>query len=384
MSPSSNGGRGGAADTNVPDPGRRVTNPSEASRCMARCTVMGEACSVRCHSRTDATRAPGASSATRVRMSRSRVSTALSLEVTTVDNVINGTKRAHPSSRRALALGFLGVACFSLTFPATRKAVPSLGPWLVTFGRAAIAGVLAIVALRLHRCAQPTRGQARRLALVVAGVVVGFPAFSGLALQHAPAGRSAVITGLLPAATAGLSVLRTGERPSWKFWAWAGLGLAAVLVLLGSRSHGHVATADLLLLGAVLAAAMGYTEGALLARELGGWQTICWALVLALPITVPAALLSLGGVHGPVPVSAWVGLAYLSVVSMFLGFFAWYAALSMALSLGSVAKVSQIQLLQPIMTLTWAWVLLSEPLDAVTVGVAGVVLLAVLGSRRNA
>lgn len=219
---------------------------------------------------------------------------------------------------------------------------------------------------------------------MVAGVVVGFPAFSGLALQHAPAGRSAVITGLLPAATAGLSVLRTGERPSWKFWAWAGLGLAAVLVLLGSRSHGHVATADLLLLGAVLAAAMGYTEGALLARELGGWQTICWALVLALPITVPAALLSLGGVHGPVPVSAWVGLAYLSVVSMFLGFFAWYAALSMALSLGSVAKVSQVQLLQPIMTLTWAWVLLSEPLDAVTVGVAGVVLLAVLGSRRNA
>ena len=173
-------------------------------------------------------------------------------------------------------------------------------------------------------------------------------------------------------------MLRTGERPPWRFWAYACLGLVAVLVLAMARSGGHVATADLLLVGAVIAGAVGYTEGGMLSRELGGWQTICWALVLALPLTVPVTVASRGEILPHVATAAWVGFAYLSTVSMFLGFFAWYGALA----IGSIARLSQVQLLQPTLSLMWAALLLHEHLDGITLGVAAVVLLAVVGSRR--
>jgi drug/metabolite transporter (DMT)-like permease len=289
-----------------------------------------------------------------------------------------GREAGRSSDTRALLLGFVGVLCFSMSIPATRKAVPFLGPWFVTMGRAAVAGFLAVATLVLRGVPRPSRPQMLRLLVVVGGVVIGFPAFTGLALRHAPAGRSAVVTGLLPAATAGMAVLRARERPPRAFWGWAGLGFVAVAWLALARSHGHVSAADLLLLGAVLTGALGYTEGGMLARELGGWQTICWALVLALPVTTTTAFLARTAIASHVKTSAWVGFAYLSVVSMFLGFFAWYGALA----LGSIARVSQVQLLQPSLSLLWAALLLNEPLDRITMIVAAIVLLAVVGSRR--
>jgi drug/metabolite transporter (DMT)-like permease len=216
--------------------------------------------------------------------------------------------------------------------------------------------------------------------MCVAGVVVGFPVFTGLALQHAPAGHGAVVIGLLPAATAGWSVLRAGERPSSRYWAFAAVGAAAIAVLTVARGTAAIALGDLYLLGAVASAAVGYGEGAVVSREIGGWQTISWAVIAALPVTIPLTLFGLGPVGFDEPRSAWLSLAYLGAVSMFLGFFAWYAGLA----LGGIARVSQIQLVQPLLSLTWATLFLHEHLDALIVVVALVVLVSVAGSRRSA
>lgn len=281
-----------------------------------------------------------------------------------------------------LALGFGAVLAFSLTLPATKAAVPVFGGWTIGIGRAVIAGVLAIALLLIKQVELPGREFLRPLAMIAFGVVFGFPVLTALALEHVPATRGAIVVGLLPATTALVATIRHGESPSLGFWLAAGGGLLTVVafaVLSGSR--GKPEPADILLGLAVLAAAIGYAEGAEVSKSIGAWQTICFALVLSLPITIPASIIALWK-HGIVEptTSALVGLAYVSVISMFLGFFAWYAALSM----GGVARVSQIQLLQPVFTLGWAWLLLGEIVtaDAVlaAVAVAGFVWL----SRRAA
>ncbi len=277
-------------------------------------------------------------------------------------------------------LGFVGVACFSASLPFTRVAVREFGVVFPSFGRAVIAAGLAAVVLRIARTPRPGRHLNARLAMVVGGVVVGFPAFTGLALQHAPAGHGSVVIGLLPAATAGWSVVRTGARPSRRYWAFAALGAGAILVLTVARGTVDVALGDLYLLGAIASAAVGYTEGAVVSREIGGWQTISWAVVFGLPLTMPLTLLGLGPVGLDEPVTAWISLGYLGAVSMFLGFFAWYAGLAQ----GGIARVSQIQLLQPMLSLVWATLFLHEHLDALIVVVAAVVLASVAGSRRSA
>ncbi len=287
---------------------------------------------------------------------------------------------AQRDETRGLALGFIGVLCFSVSLPVTRVAVREFGVMFVSFGRAVIAALLAIAVVIATRTPVPPRRLWPRLGVVIAGVVVGFPAFTGLALQHAPAGHGSVVVGLLPAATAGMSVLRTGDRPSGRYWLFAAMGALAIVVLSIARGTRDIAIGDAYLIAAVLAAAMGYTEGALLSRELGGWQTISWAVIGALPLTVPLTLIGLGPVGGNEPLTAWFSLGYLGAVSMFLGFFAWYAGLA----LGGIARVSQVQLLQPILSLVWATLFLRERLDLLIVIVAIIVLLSVLGSRRSA
>ncbi|MFN8021671.1 MAG: DMT family transporter [Acidimicrobiales bacterium] len=281
---------------------------------------------------------------------------------------------------RGLVLGFFGVAMFSASLPFTHVAVREFGVIFPSFGRAVIAGVLAAIVLRVTRTPLPPRPLWGRLVLVVGGVVVGFPGFTGLALQHAPAGHGSVVIGLLPAATAGFSVLRTGHRPSARYWAFAAMGGAAIVVLTIARGSSSLALGDLYLLGAVASAAVGYTEGAIVSREIGGWQTISWAVVLAMPVTLVLAIVGLGPVGWDEPATAWISLGYLGAVSMFLGFFAWYAGLAM----GGIARVSQVQLLQPMMSLVWASLFLHEHLDVLIVVVALVVLVSVAGSRRSA
>ena len=284
--------------------------------------------------------------------------------------------------KAGLGWGLLGVAAFSLTLPVTRIAVQDggLSPLFIGSARAVIAALLAAAALALTRQHFPQRRQWARLALVAGGVVLGFPLLTSFALTTAPASHGAVVIGLLPAATAVAAVLRGHERPPLFFWIMAGAGAAAVVVFaaLHGGGLGGLHWSDLLLFGAVAVAAVGYAEGGLLARELGAWQTVSWALVLAAPLML--VLTGVAVIRQPPSGSAgeWMALAYLGVVSMFLGFFAWYRGLA----IGPMAQVSQIQLVQPVLTICWAALLIGEQLTWPTVlGGAAVIVCAAVSVR---
>ncbi|AHH95837.1 DMT family transporter [Kutzneria albida] len=280
-----------------------------------------------------------------------------------------------------LLLGALGVLAFSFSLPATRLAVAGLDPWFVAFGRAVGAGVLATVYLLVTSARRPTAGQLRRLVVVALGVVVGFPLCTSLALTEQTASHGAVVITMLPAVTAVFGVLRGGERPSRAFWLAAGASFVAVLAFVGVSGGfgGGFQLADLWLLVAVLACGLGYAEGGALARDLGGARTICWALVLSLPVSLAITVVVVVG-HGFAGAtgSSWLGFAYVTVISMFLGFFAWYAGLAR----GGVARIGQVQALQPVLTLTWSALLLHEQVSLVTVLVALVVLGCVVLTQR--
>lgn len=280
--------------------------------------------------------------------------------------------------REAVLLGALGVLCFSFTLPATRVAVPVFGGTVVGLGRALVAAVLAGALLAVRHEPLPERRYWGRIALVAAGVVVGFPLFTSIALHYLTAVHSAVIVGMLPAATAVLSVLRGGERPTLGFWLASLFGLIAVLAFAAVQGAGRPQPADALVLIAVLLGALGYAEGGALARDIGGWRVISWALVLAAPFLLPVVAFSL--LRHPVRPTpgAWLGFGYVAVVSMFLGFLPWYRALA----LGGVARISQLQLAQPILTLLWSTLLLGEHLDRITILAAVLVLLSVGVSQR--
>lgn len=261
--------------------------------------------------------------------------------------------------------------------PFTRVAVEGLSPLFVGSGRAVVAAVLAVFALTLARQRFPHRMQWARLAVVAGGVVVGFPLLTSFALTTAPASHGAVVIALLPAATAVMAVIRGRERPPLAFWIMTGLGAVAAIMFgfMQSGGFGSLHWADLLLFGAVVAAAIGYAEGGLLARELGAWQTVSWALVLASPLMLTLTILSITQQPPSGTPVQWAAFAYLGVVSMFLGFFAWYHGLA----IGPMTRVSQVQLAQPVLTLLWAGLLLGESLTWTTIG-GGVVIILFAGA----
>ncbi|MFG2009170.1 DMT family transporter [Micromonospora sp. NPDC048868] len=280
-----------------------------------------------------------------------------------------------------LALGALGVLAFSMSLPATRVAVQQLDPWFVAFGRAVGAALLAWAYLRSTRAPRPTRGQWRRLTVVALGVVVGFPLFTSLALSTQTSAHGAVVITVLPAMTAVFAVLRAGERPPPLFWAASAGGLLAVLTFLGASGavRGALAPPDLFLLAAVVLCGLGYAEGGALARELGGARTICWALLLSLPVTVPVMVVAAVAAPPRADPVAWSAFGYLTVVSMFLGFFAWYAGLAR----GGIAQVGQIQLAQPVLTLAWSALLLGEAVTGASIAAAVAVLACVVLIQRT-
>ena len=260
--------------------------------------------------------------------------------------------------------GLLGVAAFSFTVPFTKVAVAGLSPLFIGSGRAVVAAALAAFALALTRQRLPRGVQWARLATVAAGVVVGFPLLTSFALTSTPASHGAVVIALLPAATATAAVLRGRERPPLAFWLITGTGTLAAVAFasLQPGGFGQPHRADVLLLGAVIAAAVGYAEGGLLARELGAWQTVSWALVLASPLMVFLTMLSMAQQPPSGTPVQWAAFGYLGAVSMFLGFFAWYRGLA----IGPMSQVSQVQLIQPVLTLCWAGLLLGETLTWTT------------------
>jgi drug/metabolite transporter (DMT)-like permease len=275
--------------------------------------------------------------------------------------------------------GLLGVIIFSGSLPATRVAVADFSPLFLTSARAAIAALLGVVFLLALRAPRPQRSDLLSLLIVSLGVVLGFPLLTALALQHITAAHSIVFIGLLPLATAIFGVLRGGERPKPAFWLFSAAGAATVSAFALSRSDGGAPGAgDLLMIAAVLACGLGYAEGATLSRRLGGWQVISWALLLSLPPMAALTLATWPVSFADVGTPAWIGLGYVSVFSMLVGFIFWYRGLA----LGGIAGVGQLQLLQPFMGLVLAAVFLGEPIAWTMIACTAVVVLCVAGARR--
>ena len=267
---------------------------------------------------------------------------------------------------RGLWLGLLGVVIFAMTLPMTRLAVgaaadPQLPPLFVTAGRAAFAGLLSVVYLWATRAPRVQRRHVPALLASALGTVVGFPLFLSLALRDVDAMHAAVVTGLMPLATAIGAALYLRQRPSNGFWVCAVLGCAFVLCFAAYQGSGRLSAADGLLLLAVLSTALGYVAGARVATELPAEQVICWVLVLSLPLTLPLTVAMWPA--QPVRASAWGGFAYVTLFSMWLGFFAWYRGLA----LGGTVRVSQVQLVQPFLALLFAVPVLGEHLEPTTV-----------------
>jgi drug/metabolite transporter (DMT)-like permease len=289
--------------------------------------------------------------------------------------------------KEALLWGLIGVTLFAATLPFTRIAVgstdaPQLSPWFVTFGRAAVAGLLSVLYLLWQKSRGklniPTRTEWPLVAMTAFGVIVGFPLFLALALRYVPSTHGAVVTALLPLSTAVLGALWFKQRPSKGFWACAVLGSGLVLAFMIWRAGGiYLGAANIYLIIAMTTGAFGYIGGARLTPRLGSEQVICWVLVSCLPITVPLALIFAPAQPQAIAAMSWVGFGYVALFSMWIGFFAWYRALA----LGAV-RVSQIQLIQPFLSLLFAVPLAGERLDIITLFFAIAVIATVYVGKK--
>jgi drug/metabolite transporter (DMT)-like permease len=315
---------------------------------------------------------------------------------------MNSAQTSKQDVKTGLWLGLLGVTIFAATLPMTKLAVgtaadPQLSPWFITFGRSAVAGLLSILyLLRQYICGLqpdlslknaafklPSLSEWGLLAFTSCGVVVGFPLFMSLALQYVPSTHGAVVTGLLPLTTAVIAALWFKQKPSAGFWLCAVLGTLLVLGFMVMRSadasgHFSLHLADVFLLLAMLSASLGYIGGARLTPSLGAERVICWVLVLSLPITVPMTLLNLPSNLAAIHPSSWWAFAYVAVFSMWLGFFAWYRGLA----LGGAVRVSQVQLVQPFLSLLFAVPLLGEKIDTMTLVFALAVIATVFVGKK--
>jgi drug/metabolite transporter (DMT)-like permease len=262
---------------------------------------------------------------------------------------------------------------FSLTLPATRAAVLHLHPAVVAFGRPVVAAMLAGTLLIASGQRPPQRRYWKSFVLIVIGVVIGVPLTFSWGMRALPSAHGAITLGLLPLATALVATLRAGERPSKRFWAASLAGSATVLTFAAINGAGHIQPGDIILLLSVAASALGYAEGARIARQIPGWQVISWALVFGAPVHLVPLTLAIRE-HGlSAPPSAWAGFAYICVVSQWLGMFAWYKGLAA----GGIARIGQLQLLQPFCTLLFAVVLLGETITAPVIAAAVIVFAAV-------
>ena len=276
--------------------------------------------------------------------------------------------------------GFIGMTIFSGSLPATRAAVIGFDPVFLTGARAVIAGALGLAVLVLLRQARPQRRDLVPLLIVALGVVVGFPLLTALALQYVSSAHSLVFIGLLPLATAVFGVLRGGERPRPAFWAFSLLGSLLVAAFALREGVAAAPIGDALMLAAIVVCGLGYAEGGRLSRRLGGWQVICWALVLSLPPMLLVSALSWPPSFGGVPSGAWAGLAYVSLFSMLIGFVFWYRGLAH----GGIAAVGQLQLLQPFFGLGLAALLLGETVSGAMLAATLGIVVCVAGAKRFA
>ncbi len=283
-----------------------------------------------------------------------------------------------PAARtRGLIFGLTGMLSFSLTLPATRAAVLGLPVSVVAFGRPFCAAILSAILLIATRQRPPARRYWKNFALVVAGVGIGVPLTFAWGMEHLPSAHGAIVLALLPLGTALVGLLRAGERPSGRFWIATAVGSVAVLIFAWTRGTGRLQLGDLILLLSVAASALGYVEGARLARVFPGWQVMCWALVAGAPFHLVPLALALRAHPLTAPPSAWIGFAYIAAVSQWSGMFAWYKGMASA----GIARVGQLQLLQPFCTLLFASILLGERVTLGMLVAAAVVVASVAVSR---
>jgi drug/metabolite transporter (DMT)-like permease len=299
-------------------------------------------------------------------------------------SAMNGTNsisyKATESNSSGWINGFLGVLIFSGSLPATKLAIVDLSPLFVTVARATIAGLLALCMLLIFKEKRPAKSQLVALTIVALGVVVGFPLLSSLALQYVTSAHSIVFVGMLPLSTAIFGVLRGGERPRPAFWLFSVLGSMIVIGFAAVQGLSASPAGDILMLLAIILCGLGYAEGAKLSKTLGGWQVICWALVLSLPVMTPAMFLLMPSSLSEISSPAWFGLAYVSLFSMLIGFVFWYRGLAQ----GGIASVGQLQLLQPFFGLALSATLLHEQVSIGMLGVTAGVILCVAGSKKFA
>jgi len=295
-------------------------------------------------------------------------------------NIYQDPKSQDPNQELwGLIYGALGVMVFSLTLPATRMALTGFDPVFVGLGRAVVAACLSIVLLLVTKQPLPPWRFFPNFLAVASGGIIGFPLLSSLAMRDASASYGAVIIGLMPLATALFGVWRGGERTNRQFWICAIAGSSLVMAFALISGTGNISFADIALLGAVITASFSYAEGTVLARIFGSWQVICWSLVFVFPCLLPIVLH-----HAPVTTTAisgeaWLGFVYVSLFSMFIGFFAWYRGLF----LGGIARIGQLQLMQPFLTILASSFLLQEPLSLMTIGFASGVFLCVALGRKS-
>lgn len=276
--------------------------------------------------------------------------------------------------------GLIGVTIFAGSLPATRIAVADMSPAFVTSARASIAALLGLTLLLVLRQPRPKAGDLPSLAMGAFGTVLGFPLLTACALQRITSAQSVVFLGLLPLSTAIFAVMRGGERPRAPFWVFSLIGATCVAGYAASGGVGASMEGNLLMLAAIVVCGLGYAEGARLTRTLGGWQVISWSLALALPAMLPIALLSMPASFAQVGAPAWMGLAYVSVFSMLIGFLFWYRGLAQ----GGIAAVGQLQLFQPFMGLGLAALLLHEQVNGAMLLVTLGAVMCVAGAKKYA
>lgn len=274
--------------------------------------------------------------------------------------------------------GFIGVLLFSGSMPATKVAVLSLDPIFVTAARAGIAGILALICLLVFKEKRPTKKQLMPLAIVAIGGVIGFPLLSALALQYITSAHSLVYLGILPMSTAVFAVLRGGEKPKRIFWLFSILGSLIVIGFAALQGGTSSPVGNILMIIAILLCGLSYAEGAKLSKSLGGWQVISWAVVISLPISLPIMFLTAPSAPALISTETWIGVAYLGIFSMFIGFIFWYKGLAQ----GGTASVGQLQLLQPFFGLALAATLLNEHVSSNMILVTIGVILCVAGSKK--
>ncbi|RPD91845.1 DMT family transporter [Candidatus Pantoea deserta] len=292
----------------------------------------------------------------------------------------NRVSKTNSGLKSGWLSGLAGVVIFSGSLPATRIAVQEMNPFFLTFLRASVAGVLAVMLILFLRQRRPQRCQLISLLIVALGVVVGFPLLTAMALRYVTSAHSIMFLGLLPMATAIFGVVRGGERPRLAFWIFSLTGSLLVMGFALFLDGAVSVTGDALMLASVVVCGLGYAEGAKLSRELGGWQVICWALIISLPVMLVATIETIPKGISDISLPVWLALGYVSLFSMLVGFIFWYRGLAA----GGIAAVGQLQLLQPFFGLGLSATLLSETVSPVMIMITLGVILCVIGSRRFA